>query len=181
MRVSEEMGVLIWAGMILMARMILTCATAAFLMAANVHSFESLEIKNAREAMLASFRYLSEHYPEFSCDTAAKIQEKTVYSEGPVDLVTTSKQFQTDGWSVEVSQSFAPLRKIVYQVTVFNPKLGWYWKGFIRADGSITEERKFQQLSEEEREKTAEEFLRKSKIPPPRGGYGRAFQLQDRY
>lgn len=160
--------------------MILTCVMAAFLMLANVHSFESLEIKNAREAMLESFRYLDEHYSEFSRDTAAKIQEKTVYSEGPIDLVTTSKQFQTDGWSVEVSQSFAPLRNIVYRVTVFHPKLGWYWKGSIKADGIVTEEMKFAQLSEEERKKTAEEFLRKGKIPPPRGGYGRAFQLQDR-
>ena len=159
-------------------RMTLAGIMVAFLMSANALSFEPLEIKNAREAMLASFLYLSEHYSEFGRDTAANIQERTIYSEGPVDLVTTSKQFQTDGWSVEVSQSFAPLSKIVYQVTVFNPKLGWYWEGFIKADGSVTEENKFRRLSEEGRAKTAEEFLRKSKIPPPQGGYGRAFQLQ---
>ena len=159
-------------------RMTLAGVMTVFLMSTSAYSFEVLEIKNAREAMLASFRYLSEHYSEFSRGTAAKIQEKTIYSEGPVDLVTTSKQFQTDGWSVEVSQSFAPLRNIVYQVMVFSPKLGWYWKGLIKADGSVTEEGKFRRLSEEERAKTAEEFLRKSKVPPPRGGYGRAFQLQ---
>jgi hypothetical protein len=159
-------------------RMALAGVAAAFLISTNAHSFESLEIKNAREAMLASFRYLNEHYAEFSRDNAAKIQEKTIYSEGPVDLVTTSKQFQTGGWSIEVSQSFAPLRNIVYQVTVFNPKLGWHWKGLIKADGRIMEKNRFRKLSEEEREKTAEEFLRKSKIPPPRGGYGRAFLPQ---
>ena len=159
-------------------RMSLACVTVFVLMPINAHSLESLEIKNAREAMLASFRYLSEHYSEFSREAAAKIQERTIYSEGPVDLVTTSKQFQTDGWSVEVSQSFAPLRNIVYQVTVFSPKYGWHWKGSIKADGSVTEESTFKQLSDEERERAEEEFLRKGKIPPPRGGYGRAFQLQ---
>lgn len=142
-------------------------------MSANAYSAESLEVKNAREAVLASFRYLREHYPEFRPDAAAKIEEKTIYSEGPVDLVTTSEQFLIDGWSVEVSQSFAPLRNIVYQVIVFSPKLGWYWKGSVRADGSVTEETAFKQVSEEDKQKTTEEFLRKSRIPPPRGGYAR--------
>ncbi len=161
-------------------RITLAGIIATFLISTNAHSLESLEIKNAREAMLASFRYLNDHYPEFSRDSAAKIQEQTIYSEGPVDLVTTSKQFETDGWSIEVSQSFAPLKNIVYQVTAFNPELGWYWKGSIKANGSVTEKSEFKQLSEEERETIAEEFLRKSKIAAPRGGYGRAFQLQDR-
>ena len=161
-------------------RMILGCVAVVFLMSANVHSFESLEIKNAREAMLASFHYLNEHYPEFSRDSVAKVQERTIYSEGPVDLVTTGKQFETDGWSIEISQSFAPLKNIIYQVTVFNPDLGWYWEGSIKANGSVTEKSEFKQLSEEERDKAADVFFRKSKIPAPRGGYGRAFQLQDR-
>ncbi len=144
----------------------------ALLILVNVWAAETIEVKNATEAVAACFSYLKKHYAQFRPDAAMKIQEKTIYSGGPVDLVTTSKQFASDSWSIEVSQSFAPLRNIVYQVTVFNPNLGWYWEGSVKADGSVTEITEFKQLSEEEKQRTAEEFTRKSRIPPPQGGYG---------
>jgi hypothetical protein len=115
---------------------------------------------------------LSERYPQNAPGTDIKWQDKTIFSGGPIDLVTTSKQFTSDTWSIEVSQSMAPLRNIVYQVTVFSPKAGWHWKGRINADGSVQEESVFRQLSEADRQKLAEEFIQRSRIPPPQGGYG---------
>ncbi len=143
-----------------------------FLITAYVYPDSALKVKNAADAADASVSYLMEHYPQNAPKADIKWQKKTIFSGGPVDLVTTSEQLTSDVWSIEISQSFAPLRNIVYQVTVFSPKLGWYWRGSVKADGSITEETAFRQLSEEEKQKTTEEFLRKSRIPPPQGGYG---------
>jgi hypothetical protein len=144
----------------------------AFLPAIYAHSDETLKVRNAAEAVNASVVYLNEHYTQKAPAADIQWRERTIFSGGPVDLVTTAKQFISDAWSIEVTEGFAPLKDIVYQVTVFSPKLGWYWKGSIKADGSVQEESSLQQLSEEEKQKTAEEFLRKSRIPPPQGGYG---------
>ena len=153
-------------------RLVLALAMVALLIAAYAYSDDLLKVRNATEAIDASLSYLSEHYAQNALNAGIKWQEKTIFSGGPVDLATTSKQFTSDTWSVEVSQGLAPLRNIVYQVTVFSPKRGWYWKGSVKADGSVKEQSAFKQLSEEEKQKTAEEFLRRSRIPSPQGGYG---------
>jgi hypothetical protein len=131
-----------------------------------------LRIKNAAEAVDASLAYLRERYPQSAPEAGMRWREKTIFSGGPVDLATTGKQFTSDTWSIEVSQTLAPLKKIVYQVEVFHPGLGWHWKGRITADGSVREESAFKQLPEAERLKTAEEFIKRSQIPAPQGGYG---------
>jgi len=41
-------------------------------------------------------------------------------------------------------------------------RLGWHWKGDVKADGSLVEVSAFRQMSEEESENMAEEFLRNS-------------------
>jgi len=137
-----------------------------------VYSGEVLKVKNAAEAAEAALSYLYEHYSQSAPPRGIQWQERIIFSEGPVDLVTTAKQFTSDAWSMEITQEFAPLRNIVYQVVVFSPKLGLHWRGSVRADGSVREESAFRQLSEQEKQKTAEEFLRKSRILPPQGGYG---------
>jgi len=74
---------------------------------------------------------------------------------------------------IEVYQGVAPLSRTVYQVTVFNSGDRYYWKGSIKADGSITETNTLTQLSEEENSKIAGEFARKARIPPRLpGSYG---------
>jgi hypothetical protein len=135
-------------------------------------SEDVLKIKNASEAVEASVAYLRGQNSPHAPGTDIRWQEKTIFSGGPGDLVTTSKQFTSDGWIIEVYQNLAPLRNIVYQVTIFSPTNGWYWKGSIKADGSIREESAFKRLSDEEKQKTAEELLRESRIPAPVGGYG---------
>jgi hypothetical protein len=136
------------------------------------YSDEILKVRNAAEAVDASLAYLQERYSQKAPPADIRWRERTIYSGGPIDLVTTAKQFTSDAWSIEVTEGLAPVKSIVYQVTVFSSKHGLYWKGSVKADGSVKEESSLKQLSEEEKQKMSEEFLRKNKIPPPRGGYG---------
>jgi hypothetical protein len=144
----------------------------AVLAGLNALSDEALKIRNASEAMEVSLAYLREHNRQIAPSANIQWREKTVYSEGPVDLVTTSLQFTSDAWIVEISQGLAPLRNIEYRVAVFSPTLGWYWEGRVRADGSVKEENALRQLSGDEKKQKTEEFWRRSRIPPPVGGYG---------
>ncbi len=136
------------------------------------NSEETPRVKNASEAMEASLHYLRARNSQIAPDAHIQWQEKTIYSDGPIDLVTTSKQFTSDAWIIEAHQSLAPLRKIEYRVIVFSPTLGWHWKGSITADGGIREESDFKLLSSQEKDKMTEELLRKSRIRAPTGGYG---------
>ena len=145
---------------------------AVALISLCAYSDDVLKIKNAPEAMQASVSYLREQNSSQAPGTGIQWQEKTIFSGGPGDLATTSKQFTSEGWIIEVYQGLAPLRNIVYQVTIFSPASGWHWKGSIKADGSIREESGFKRLSDDEKQKTAEELLRKSRVPAPVGGYG---------
>ncbi len=152
------------------------CKAVQIAVAMLIFSFaypdEILKVKNADEAMRSSLVYLRGRTSGNLPAGDAQWQEKTIFSDGPVDLVITSKQFTSDDWIIEVSQGLAPLRNIVYQVTVFSSKEGWYWKGSIKADGTIKEETPFTQLSVDEKQKIAEELLKKGKIRAPSGGYG---------
>jgi hypothetical protein len=133
---------------------------------------EALKVRNAAEALDASLAYLQEHYPAKAPAAGIQWSGKTIFSGGPVDLATTARQFTGDAWSVEVTEGLAPLKNIVYEVMIFSPTLGSYWKGRVKADGSVREDGPLRQLSDEEKQKTTEEFLKRSRIPPPQGGYG---------
>jgi hypothetical protein len=144
---------------------------AAVLISFYLYADDELKVKNAADAMRVSFVYLRGQNSQNCPSTDVQWRGKTIFSGGPGDLATTSKQFTSDGWIIEIYQGLAPLRNTVYQVTVFSSAEGWHWKGSIKADGSITEVSPFKQLSGEEKQKMAEELLRKSRIPAPDGGY----------
>jgi hypothetical protein len=133
---------------------------------------QDLKVKNALEAVTAAIFHLQENNAQNTPESESKWQEKTIYSGGPVDLATTARQYRSDSWWIEVTQELAPLRNTVYQVTVFGSKTSWYWKGSVKADGTVTDASAFRRMTEEEKEKTAELFLKRSLIPPPQGGYG---------
>jgi len=138
----------------------------------DVYCDDILKIKNAADAMAASMVYLRGRNPSNSPGPDIQWQEKTVFSGGQVDMVTTSKQFTSGNWIIDISQGLAPLRNTVYQVTVFCSTEGWYWKGSIKADGTVKEEVALRQLSGEEKQKIAEELSGKGRNPAPIGGYG---------
>ena len=90
-----------------------------------------------------------------------------------MDYAVSSKLLSAGDWTIEVFQGVAPLAKTVYQITVFNARLHWYWEGSVGADGSLTEVSPFRLLSEEESNRKAEELSKKIRMPPPKpGSYG---------
>jgi hypothetical protein len=144
----------------------------AILMVVHVYSEDLLKVKNAAEARDASIVYLRSLDSRMFPSRDAQWQERTTFSGGPQDMVTTAKQFTSDGWIIEIYQELAPLRNTVYQVTVFSSTEGWYWKGNIKADGSMSEVSPLRKLPEEDKRRTAEELLKKSRTAAPFGGYG---------
>ena len=146
--------------------------TTILILIPGARSDEMMKVRNAAEAVDACIAYLQKNYGAKAPAASIQWRAQTIFSGGPVDLATTSKQFTSDAWSIEVSEGLAPLRNIVYQVTVFSPTLKLFWKGSVKADGSVKEESSLKQLSEEEKQKMATEFLRKSQNPSPKGGYG---------
>jgi len=133
----------------------------------------SVKVRNAAQAINEVLLHLRKQQVPEVPDTDIKWQEKTIYSTEPMDYAITSKLFTSDDWLIEVYQGVAPVSRTVYQITVFNSRLRCYWQGSVRADGGISEENTYRLLSEEENQKLAEEFLKKSRVPRPRpGGYG---------
>ena len=133
----------------------------------------SVKVRNAVQAIGAVLSYLRDNSIENTPIADTKWQEKILYSPGPPDFAITSKLFTSGDWQIEVSQGVAPLNRTVYQVILFNARIHLYWKGSVKADGTITEDSPFKQLSEEESQQITKEFLRKSQVPPPApGGYG---------
>jgi hypothetical protein len=132
-----------------------------------------LKVKNAAQALRAALDYFQERdLPQAPLPNLAWT-EKTIYAEGVEDYAVTSKCFTSAGWSVDILQDVAPLSRTEYAITVFGSSSGWWWQGRIKADGAITETGPCQILPLQKRDEVEAEFLRKSRIPPPRsGGYG---------
>jgi len=72
------------------------------------------------------------------------------------------KEFTSDEWTINVSYPVLPPENTIYQVVVSSIKLGWHWKGTVEFDGSVTELSAFKQMSKEESQRIAEEFVRNS-------------------
>jgi hypothetical protein len=133
---------------------------------------QSIEVRNASQAFDKVLFYLQGQNNRNAPNVNLKWKDRTIYSGGPIDLTTTSKQFTADDWIIEVSQGLAPIRNTIYRVTVFNSKYGWHWSGSVKADGSVIEDSPFRLMSDEDKRKLADEFATKRKIPAPHGGYG---------
>jgi hypothetical protein len=132
-----------------------------------------VKVRNAAQAIEAVLSYLRKQQVTEFPNKDIKWQEKTIYSTESMDYAITSKLYTSDDWLIEVFQGVAPVSRTVYQITVFNSRLRCYWQGSVTANGGISGDNAYRLLSEEESQKLAEDFLRKSQVPPPRpGGYG---------
>lgn len=118
------------------------------------------EIEGAEEARDAALTYLQEHEPQNATSTGIVWQEEDVTPPGWVGGVF--KKFTSDEWTIKVSYPVVLPKNTIYEVTLTSIKLGWHWKGSVKADGSVTELSAFQQMSEEESQTIAEEFARNS-------------------
>jgi len=124
-----------------------------------------LEINNAAEARDAALAYLREHETQNAPDASITWQEEDITPEdesGHPIVGAAHKEFSSDEWAIKVSYAVLPLERTVYQVVVSSIKLGWHWKGNVKADGSVTEVSPFRQMSQEESLKIAQEFLKNS-------------------
>ena len=118
------------------------------------------EIEGAEEARDAALTYLQEHEPQNAPSTDIVWQEEDVTPPGWVGQVF--KEFTSDEWTIKVSYPVLLPENTIYQVVVSSIKLGWHWKGSVKADGSVTELSAFKQMSKEESQTIAEEFVRNS-------------------
>jgi len=124
-----------------------------------------LKVRNAVEARDVALTYLREHEPENAPSAGMVWHEEDVTPKDKYGHPVPGaghKEFTSDEWTIKVSYAVLPPERTVYQITVSSIKLGWHWKGSVKADGSLTEVSAFRQMSEEESQKIAREFLRNS-------------------
>ena len=119
-----------------------------------------IEVTDAAEARDVALTYLRKHDAQNAPSADIVWQEEDVTPPGWVGGVF--KEFTSDEWTIKVSYAVLPPESTVYQITVSSIKLGWRWKGSVKADGSLTEVSAFRQMSQEESQRIAEEFLRNS-------------------
>ena len=119
-----------------------------------------VEVSDAADARDVALTYLREHEPQNAPSAGIVWQEEDVT---PPDWVGAGfKEFTSDEWTITVVCPVLSPERTVYKITVSSIKLGWRWKGSVKADGTLTEVSAFRQMSEEESQKIAEEFLRNS-------------------
>ena len=143
-----------------LALMLGACTTEPGPPSGEVSPTTDLKVKNAAEAVDVVLSYLREREPQNSPAADTIWEERTVSPAGMVG--GTTKEFVSGDWTIKVSYAVLPLERTVYQVTVSSIKLGWHWKGSVKADGSVSEVSAFRQMSEEESRKAAEDFVRNS-------------------
>ncbi len=125
----------------------------------------SLEVRSAAEAVDVALTYLLEREPQNAPDPDIVWHEEDVTPKdeaGHPVPGAVHREFTSDEWTITVSYAVLPLERTVYHVVVSSIKLGWHWKGDVKADGSLVEVSAFRQMSEEESKNMAEEFLRNS-------------------
>jgi len=119
-----------------------------------------LAVENAADACDAALAYLRESEGQNAPSPDIVWQEEDVTPPGWVGQVF--KEFTSDEWTIKVSYPVVPPENTVYEIILFSIKLGWHWKGSVKADGSVTELSAFKQMSKEESQTIAEEFVRNS-------------------
>jgi len=119
-----------------------------------------LVIENAAQARDAALAYLRESDGENAPSAGIVWQEEDVTPPEWVGAVF--KEFTSDEWTIKVSYPVVLPENTIYEVTLTSIELGWHWKGSVKADGSVMELSAFQQMSEEESQRIAEDFVRNS-------------------
>jgi len=117
-------------------------------------------VETAADARDAAIAYLQEHEPQNAPGKGIEWQEQDVTPLGLVGAVT--KEFVSDEWTIKVFYPVVLPENTVYQVVVSSIKLGWHWEGSVKYDGSVAEVSAFKQMSKEESQGVAEEFVKNS-------------------
>ena len=131
----------------------------AFLIGACASESPS-EVRSAAEAKDVALDYLRENDAQNAPNSNLVWQEEDVTPQDWVGGVF--KEFTSDKWTIRVSYPVVLPENTVYQVVVSSVKLGWHWKGTVEFDSSVTEISAFKQMSKEESQRIAEEFVENS-------------------
>ena len=119
-----------------------------------------LEVNNAAEARDTAINYLGTHVGDDAPHMDIDWEEENITPPGLVGRNDIA--FTSDEWKITVSHPVVLPENTVYEVVVTSLKLGWHWKGTVEPDGNVTELSAFKQMSEEESQRIAEEFVRNS-------------------
>jgi len=128
------------------------------LLASSCTGGSASEVKNAADARDAAIAYLEKNEGQSTPGPGIKWQEEDITPPGLVGA--TAKEFTSDEWAIKVSYPVVAPESTVYEVVVSSVKLGWRWKGTVEFDGTVTELSAFKQMSKEESQRIAEEFVK---------------------
>lgn len=117
------------------------------------------EVKDAAGARDAALVYLREHEAQDVPGAGTEWHETDVT---PGLIGAGTKEFNYDGWTVQVYSPVVAPQYIQYQVTITSVQGGWHWKGTVKPDGTVTEVSPLTQMSKEGSQAIAEEFVRGS-------------------
>ncbi len=101
-------------------------------------------IGSHEDARDAAINYLHEQYPQNAPSNEISWYEKPNWPR--LSAGGAIREFISDGWAIEVTSGLVSIESRVYEVTVYSFELGWYWKGNIKVDGTVSELIKFKQL-----------------------------------
>lgn len=143
-----------------MVALLASCATNSNGMESPSESTDSEAVGDATEARDVALNHLRVHKDQDTPSEGAAWEEVDVTP--PALIGAATKQFTYDSWIIRVSYPVVLPENTVYQATVLNTDLGWQWKGSVKADGTVTEVSGLKQMTKEESQRIAEEFLRSS-------------------
>jgi hypothetical protein len=119
-----------------------------------------LMVRDAAGARDTAITYLQKQVGENAPAIDIEWDEENITPPGLVGKGTIA--FTSDEWTITVSYPVVLPENAVYEVEVSSIKFGWHWKGIVKPDGSVTELSAFKQMSEEESQRIAEEFVKNS-------------------
>jgi len=146
-------------GKLFLTTIILSIAILVTILLAGCTS-QPIELQNASEARDVALSYLDDQYTENVPAKDLIWQEYVTTPEGLIGSET--REFVSDDWKVTVSYPVVLPENTVYDVIVFSSEVGWHWKGNVKADGTVTELNGFKQLTKEESQNIALEFVKNS-------------------
>ncbi len=117
-------------------------------------------IQNASEARDAALSYLDNRYTDSVPGKGLTWQEHNTTPEGLIGGQT--REFISSEWMVTVSYPVVLPENTVYDVVIINMKSGWHWKGNVNANGTVTELNPLEQLTKEDSQNIALEYVRHS-------------------
>jgi len=140
--------------LVLLATLLLALALAAPGCAANEEGGQSPEgILSPEQAFELVLDKLREAYPDKAPGAGVtwKSEEVVVTGHGGEPVVGASRmRIYSDDWDSLVSWALVSPEYMVYNVTLRSPTRGWYWEGYVDANGGAIEiEVALQKMSEQ--------------------------------